>query len=118
MKQWIIYKHTSMRSGKSYIGVTSRTMEARWKEHCNLAGKKGWTLVGNQHLLHKDKIPGNALTVVKVCITTGEVVAEYPSIIHAARENGVSENAIGERCRGTTKVNNINGYMFLYKSKM
>jgi len=33
MEQWVIYKHTSMKSGKSYIGQTKRTMEVRWKEH-------------------------------------------------------------------------------------
>lgn len=35
MRQWLIYKHTSERSGKSYIGLTSKTIEERWKEHCS-----------------------------------------------------------------------------------
>jgi len=34
MTQWVIYKHTSERSGKSYVGLTKRSMELRWKEHC------------------------------------------------------------------------------------
>ncbi len=30
----IVYMHTNKTTGKSYIGVTTRTMEERWKEHC------------------------------------------------------------------------------------
>ena len=37
MTQWIIYRHTSVRSGKSYIGLTSKSMEVRWQHHCHLA---------------------------------------------------------------------------------
>lgn len=37
MKQWLIYKHTSERSGKSYIGLTSKSLETRWQHHCHLA---------------------------------------------------------------------------------
>jgi len=37
MEQWLVYKHTSMESGKSYIGMTKFTMEKRWKEHYKLA---------------------------------------------------------------------------------
>lgn len=33
MKQWLIYKHTSMRSHKSYIGLTCTGMENRWIQH-------------------------------------------------------------------------------------
>lgn len=39
MKTWIVYKHTSMRSGKSYIGITSKTWKVRWQHHCCLADK-------------------------------------------------------------------------------
>jgi len=34
MERWEIYRHTSIRSGKSYIGVTKRTTALRWAEHC------------------------------------------------------------------------------------
>lgn len=30
----IIYKHTCKINGKVYIGLTVKTMEARWSEHC------------------------------------------------------------------------------------
>jgi len=30
---WLVYKHTSNSSGKSYIGMTKRTMEERWAQH-------------------------------------------------------------------------------------
>lgn len=58
MKQWLIYKHTSIRSGKSYIGQTCKTMERRWGQHLSdslhgsnshfhkairLYGKDNWT---------------------------------------------------------------------------
>ena len=33
MKQWLIYKHTSLRSGKSYIGLTCTSLERRWSQH-------------------------------------------------------------------------------------
>ena len=37
MKQWLIYMHTSERSGKSYVGLTSKSIETRWQHHCHLA---------------------------------------------------------------------------------
>lgn len=39
MITWTVYKHTSLKSGKSYIGQTSRSMELRWREHCKDAIK-------------------------------------------------------------------------------
>lgn len=33
IKQWTIYCHTHIESGRCYIGLTSRTMEKRWKDH-------------------------------------------------------------------------------------
>ena len=39
MKQWIIYKHTSLRSGKSYIGLTCNSLERRWIQHTSDARK-------------------------------------------------------------------------------
>ena len=37
---YIIYKHTCITTGKSYIGVTKHAMESRWREH-KKAAKKG-----------------------------------------------------------------------------
>lgn len=37
MKQWIVYKHTSIKSGKSYIGMTSKDIMCRWDEHVSEA---------------------------------------------------------------------------------
>ena len=55
-----MYKHTSERSGKSYIGITSRTMEERWKEHCSDAKNRPVThfhraisLYGTDNWLHE-----------------------------------------------------------------
>ena len=42
MVQWLIYKHTSLKSGKSYIGMTCVGMERRWKQHCSSAGITGY----------------------------------------------------------------------------
>lgn len=42
MKTWLVYKHTSMRSGKAYVGITSRSMEVRWKEHVVASGSTGY----------------------------------------------------------------------------
>ncbi len=33
MEQWVIYKHTSMKSGKSYIGQTKRTYDWHLVNH-------------------------------------------------------------------------------------
>jgi group I intron endonuclease len=33
MKQWLIYKHTALKSKKAYIGLTSGGMESRWVRH-------------------------------------------------------------------------------------
>ena len=33
IKHWLIYKHTSKTSGKSYIGLTSTSIERRWIQH-------------------------------------------------------------------------------------
>ena len=37
MRTWIIYKHTSEESNKSYIGLTCRDIKARWMEHIRAA---------------------------------------------------------------------------------
>lgn len=78
----------------------------------------GWTTVGNQKVLYEEVIPHNASTIVKVCIDTNEVVAEYPSIIHAAKENNLSEGVVGDRCRGRCKTNNVGGFSFHYKERI
>lgn len=31
----IVYKHTCIANGKCYIGLTVKSMEARWQEHCS-----------------------------------------------------------------------------------
>ena len=36
-KRWTIYCHTHIESGRRYIGLTSKTMLARWNGHVNLA---------------------------------------------------------------------------------
>jgi len=43
MDKWLIYRHTSTTSGKSYIGLTKCTMEKRWSQHASDA-KCGSTL--------------------------------------------------------------------------
>lgn len=59
MTTWIVYKHTSMRSGKSYIGITSRTMELRWKEHVLASKSTGYhfhnaiQLYGSENWVHE-----------------------------------------------------------------
>lgn len=35
----LIYKITNRISGKIYVGITTRSLEKRWKEHCNLRAK-------------------------------------------------------------------------------
>lgn len=62
---------------------------------------KGWTLKGNIEVLDKVKVANNALPVLKIDYESNEVVAEYPNILHAAKENNTSESVIGDRCRGT-----------------
>ena len=37
MKRWTIYCHTHISTGRRYIGLTSQTMEKRWKNHINAA---------------------------------------------------------------------------------
>lgn len=39
MKQWIIYKHTSLKSGKAYVGLTCISMNRRWIQHTSEARK-------------------------------------------------------------------------------
>jgi len=38
--KWLIYKHTSTISGKSYIGLTSLGLCRRWQMHCSRARNK------------------------------------------------------------------------------
>lgn len=35
----IVYKHTCLISGKCYVGITVKTMKARWAEHCSDASR-------------------------------------------------------------------------------
>jgi len=37
VERWTIYCHTHVESGRRYIGLTSRTMERRWSDHCYAA---------------------------------------------------------------------------------
>lgn len=37
MKTWLVYKHTSVDTGKVYIGMTKHSIEKRWKQHCQEA---------------------------------------------------------------------------------
>lgn len=59
MKTWLVYKHTSMRSGKSYIGITSRSMEVRWREHVTASAHTCYhfhnaiQLYGSENWLHE-----------------------------------------------------------------
>lgn len=39
-KRWLIYKHTNVHTGKSYIGQTIFTIEQRWQSHLSSAFKK------------------------------------------------------------------------------
>jgi len=34
MKRWTVYCHTHTESGRRYVGLTSRTMNRRWAQHC------------------------------------------------------------------------------------
>ena len=36
---WTLYKHTCTTNGKSYVGLTSKSLEARWKEHLHQASQ-------------------------------------------------------------------------------
>lgn len=77
---------------------------------------KGWTLVGSQEELTKERVPGTAKPIVKVDIITQEIVAEYPSICHAARENNLSESVVGDRCRGRV-ISSIGNFTYKYKGE-
>ena len=37
---YIVYKITNVLNGKIYIGITTRTLEERWQQHCYDALKK------------------------------------------------------------------------------
>lgn len=47
MIQWIVYKHTSLNSGKAYVGVTKNSMYKRWRQHLNNAAQ------GSQSHFHR-----------------------------------------------------------------
>ncbi len=59
MITWTVYKHTSMRSQKAYIGITSRSMEVRWKEHVAASKTTGFhfhnaiQLYGAENWIHE-----------------------------------------------------------------
>lgn len=60
MKQWLIYKHTSMKSGKSYIGQTCTSIDRRWAQHTSEARKgsqlhfhRAITLYGENNWSHE-----------------------------------------------------------------
>lgn len=37
--KYVVYKHTCVENGKSYVGITKRGMETRWKQHVNHASR-------------------------------------------------------------------------------
>lgn len=40
-RSYIVYKHTNIHNGNSYIGITSKTMEQRWIQHLLSAQRDG-----------------------------------------------------------------------------
>ena len=97
MKQWLIYKHTSERSGKSYIGLTSRTMEARWKEHCGNANRgsdnhfhKALRLYGYENWLH-EIIADSIDTFEEACQLEKFYIKKFNTF-----ENGYNSTVSGE----------------------
>ena len=90
---------TTLKSMVSKYNISKGNLHsvANGKRHST----KGWTLVGNQKVLDVIRPPGNSRKVYKTI--NGEVVATYPSISHAARENGCGEGVVANRCNNIVK---------------
>lgn len=68
-----VYMHTCIVNQKSYIGVTNKTMERRWHEHCQ------WTDRGSKFVFHQ------AIRKYGVEAWTHEILAVVESVEEAKR---------------------------------
>lgn len=99
MKTWIVYKHTSMRSGKSYIGITSKTMEQRWKEHVDASKHTGYHFHNAIQLYGKDNWTHEILHDNIDTVEEAEALEKYCIKKYDTFENGYNRTS-GGACGG------------------
>lgn len=101
MDQWLIYKHTSHISGKSYIGLTKMSMERRWVQHKS-AANCGSTL----HFHNAIRLYGHSTwisTILESNITSLSLAIEkekYYIVKYDTFENGYNLTIGGEGTLG------------------
>lgn len=128
---YIIYMHTSLDSGKSYIGLTSRTMEIRWLEHLSnarnnvkyhfynairLYGETAW----NHTILHENiNTLEEAKELEKYYIKKYDTFENgYNSTIGGEGYHGIHSEQTKELLRQITLSNkNIPEYTFYHEDK-
>lgn len=104
MVNWVIYKHTSNTSGKSYIGLTKRGVAFRWAQHKKDAAK------GSKFKFHaaiRKYGPDDwRLTLLEVGITTLEEAARLEAAyihMYDTYKNGYNATEGGEGVTGPSK---------------
>ena len=100
MISWIVYKHTSMKSGKSYIGITSRSMELRWKEHVLASKVTGYHFHNAIQLYGSDNWWHEVLHTDIDTKEEAEALEKYYIKKYDTFENGYN-STLGGACGGT-----------------
>ena len=100
---WLIYKHTCTISGKSYIGLTKKSIEQRWKEHCYASKNRNNS---NNYFYNAISLYGESAwesTVLVKNITTYEEAQnqeKYYILKYDTFENGYNTTYGGEGVHG------------------
>lgn len=76
-KQWIVYKYTNLKNGLIYIGITSKTLEERWKAGYPANKKLYRTIKKYGEDIFKKEILFSGLTKEEACQKEIELIAQY-----------------------------------------
>lgn len=101
MKVFLIYRHTCTVNQKSYIGLTSKTIETRWNEHCSDA-RNGSRLAFHcairkygEEAWHHETLEVHE-TFEAACAAEVRLIAEHRTFLHEATSVGYNMTRGGD----------------------